>query len=167
MMYTEFKYLIKDYFSTLRFKEFVFEWIFPFILGSIALVILYLNDGNSQPDFDSAFITLLGILIGFSIAMLTVITTSSNKNIDRIKKEETKYIIDNVKVTLFRLFVINIGYSIIMEIFLLIFNIFIPIILCSHNIYTFSFSVFLIIHILFVNVRTVTNFYFIETATLK
>ena len=167
MIYSEFRYVLKDYFLTLTKKEFWFEWIIPLLIGSTCFFALFFKEPIEIPDFNSAFITLLGILVGFSIAMLTVMTTSSNKNVEFIKKMKSGYIIDNIDVSLYRLFLINIGYSIIIEIFLLIFNIVIPIVLSNHNLYTFSISIFLITHILFVNIRTVTNFYFIESSNLK
>lgn len=163
MIYFEFKHLIRDYFRTLNLKIGMFDLGIPFVLGVISFCVVFWWR-RCIPDLSSSLITLLGIFIGFSIAMLTIITTSSNRNVNEIKRRDTDLVLDGVKVTLYKLFIINIGYSIIVETLFLVATLFLSVVITINNVYSLSISIFFITHILFVNLRTVTNLYFIETA---
>ena len=167
-MNIEFAILIIDYFKTLKRRDFIFEWSLPFLL---CLLIFYLNYNNKDIKNDainqsSSLISLLGILIGFSIAVITLLITSNTKNIEEIKSKLTRYSNVNKKVTLFDLLIITYTYTVISEIILLIFNLFVPSIMkeiCSlHKVSILNtLNLFGVMHVLFVTIRNVTNFYFI------
>lgn len=166
-MYIEFLLLIWDYFRTLQKRNVFFEIIFPllislFIFGSIRVN----NSSTCFNDYRGNIISLLGVLIGFSITAITLLITSNNDNIDNLKKQESQYSIGRSKLNLFDLLIINFSYLLVSEIFLVICNLFFPAI---NSFLEFSFTVKLslfslnswfLIHILLVNLRNVCDLYF-------
>jgi len=167
-MYREFILLIVDYFKTIRCKTFTYEWVIPIVLGVVTFLVTitkYLK--IDYLGFVNSSVNLLGVLLGFSIMVITVLTTSNNKNIEKIKKIETEYVLYQKNISLYRLLLINYSYLIIAEALGLT-NYFILLIFvnsCSHQIKLILFSVFtsMIIHILLLTIRNVTDFYLIIT----
>jgi len=168
MINIEFILLVIDYFRTIKKRDFVLEWAVPFIFG---IVIFQVNIGNNKVDellklISGNITSLLGVLIGFSVAVITILVTTNSKNIDEIKATETEYTIGNKKQTLFDLLLINYTYSVVIEVFLTIFNLIIPnIAAISLNHSTLNtlntIDIFLTCHILLLTIRNTTNFYFI------
>jgi len=110
--------------------------------------------------------TILGILIGFSISMFTLLNTAANPNIEEIKKTETGSTLYNKPVYLFDLLITSMIYIIVFESFLLIVNLMFPFFISLSSKFgklIFSFNVFLLIHIILVNVSTTIDFYFVIT----
>ena len=169
-MYLEFFILIADYFRTLNKRIALYEWLVPFLLGCIIFLLLYFGSNvNATKIFKDNSINLLGILAGFSITIITILTTGHSRNLERIKKKETEVRIGNRKVTLYRLLLINFTYSVIIEAFLIIFCLTYPLVLSNVEIpnlgkyIVFSVLVFLIIHVLLLTIRNLTDFYLIIT----
>lgn len=167
-MYREFILLIIDYFKTIRCKTFTYEWVIPILIGIGAFSVTitkYLQ--INYLVFVNSSINLLGVLLGFSIMVITVLTTSNNKNIENIKKIQTEYILYDKNISLYRLLLINYSYLIIAEAIGLT-NYFIVLLFvdhCSHLIKLIFFSVFtsMVIHILLLTIRNITDFYLIIT----
>ncbi len=168
-MYLEFFLLFFDYFKTLNRRVAIFEWGMPFI---ICLTLFFLNckyDFSAYKIFKESAVNILGVLLGFSIAIITIITTGSGKNLEEIKKTETNFIKNNKKVTLFNLILINFTYSVILEIIVIINCLLFPLISnlfrINHNVklILYSLMVFLVIHIFLVTLRNLTDFYLIIT----
>lgn len=165
-MYTEFLFLLSDYFKTLRSKLIFFEWLLPVFISLIVYFSIeeksYLKVAN---ETSSNALTLLGILVGFSITVISLLNTASSKNVEEIKKLITSYNIGGKNISLFQLILINMTYSVIIEILLIIFNLFIPLIWESFEKDTLilmnSFNLFFLLHILLLNLRNMTDFYFI------
>ncbi len=114
--------------------------------------------------------TILGILIGFSISMFTLLNTASNTNIEEIKHEVTDYKLYKKPVYLFELLLISLIYIIIFESILLILNLIYPFLFSfvnSNGKIVFCIDIFLLIHVLLVNVSTTVDFYFIITKKRK
>ena len=110
--------------------------------------------------------TILGILIGFSISMFTLLNTATSTNIEEIKKVDTGYKLYNKPVFLFDLLITSMIYIIIFESFLLIFNLLFNFFLSlstQKGIIFFCLDIFLLMHIIVVNVSTTIDFYFIIT----
>jgi hypothetical protein len=166
-MNIEFLLLIVDYFKTLRRREFLLEWMAPLIIGVLCAII-------KSPEKDvieilkalsSGGISLLGVLIGFSIAVLTILVTSSSENIQEIKNTKTDFIKSHKRLSLFDLLLTNYAYSVVAEVLVLIVNI-----LIASSMFSFEgrvqkfiifFDVFLLSHVLLLTLRNITNFYFI------
>lgn len=173
-MYLEFFILIFDYYKTLNKRVLIYEWILPILFGTFILILL--TNGNSTSAtkiFKDNSINLLGILAGFSITIITILTTGQSRNLEEIKKKETNFIINKKKISLFRLLLINFTYSVILESFLIIFCLTYPIILENSNFtkdqkyIVFSILVTVIIHLLLLTIRNLTDFYLIITKTEK
>jgi len=167
-MYLEFLLLIADYFRTVSKRIFFFEWLFPFLIGIGIFLLLYFGTSTSATIvFKDNAINLLGILVGFSITIITILTTGQGQNLDEIKKKKTKIKINKEKITLFRLLLINFTYSVIIEVGLIIVCLIYPLLIenieFNKNLKYIGFSilVFLILHIMLLTMRNLTDFYLI------
>lgn len=167
-MYLEFLLLITDYFKTVSKRIFFFEWLFPFIIGiAIFLLLIFGSSTSATIVFKDNAINLLGILVGFSITVITILTTGQGQNLDEIKEKKTKIKINNEIITLFRLLLINFTYSVIIEVALIIICLIYPLIIDNIKINAnikyvgFSILVFLILHIMLLTMRNLTDFYLI------
>lgn len=160
--------LLLDYFRTLKIRNYLFEWSLPQIFAEAIFIVNIQNENitKAMQVMSSNAISLLGVLIGFSIAVITLLTATQSSNIEEIKKRLTRYSIGNKQLSLFDLLLINYTYSIIIEIFLAIVNIIIlntPVEMFSSltcNIVN-SINIMFITHILLLTVRNITNFYFV------
>jgi len=167
ILYTEFLYPIKHYFKTLKDSEAVFDLVIPIIVGFIGGII-GLHYGYSilskdAADFFSTIITLLSILVGFTISSIAIIATSHNGiNIP------TKRSAGGNTLTLYQLMNITFIYTLFAEIFSLLFNI-AAVLLIKYNVgwainhvnLLIVINIVLIVHIILLNIRNVTNFYFV------
>lgn len=165
-MYSEYLFLVLDYFRTLKWKYFIYEWFVPLIISTGIYFILKDKDISDLSDeFFNSSVSLLGVLVGFSITVITILVTTSSANIDEIKKTYTEYKIGKDFITLFKLFLINLTYSVVAEITILIFNLILPVV--SNRLGNTSLTVLmvldilLIVHILLLTIRNMTDFYFI------
>lgn len=168
-MYLEYILLIFDYFKTLTKRIFIFEWVLPLV---VTLTILILNcklEFSAYNTFKDNSINILGVLLGFSIAIITIITTGSGQNLENIKKKITGFKINKNALTLYDLILINFTYSVIVEIFIIVSCLTMPLISSvvslSNNtkIAFYSVLVFSVLHILLLTLRNLTDFYFIVT----
>jgi len=169
-MYIEFFFLINDYLKTVTKRIFTFEWLLPFILSVLIFYLLFTGKSTSVTEtFKNNSINLLGILVGFSITIITILTTGQSKNLEEIKKIKTETKINGKLISVYRMLLINFTYSVVVEVFLIIIFLIYP--LLKHNIpinrltkyIIFSILVFLIIHILLLTIRNLTDFYLILT----
>jgi len=167
-MYLEFFILIFDYYKTLKFRIVLYEIVIP-ILISCLLFFLLLNgkDTSICKGFSDNALTLLGILLGFSITVITILTTGNSKNLLAIQTIETNYIIGGKKVTLFDLLLVNFTYSVVIEIVLIIILLISPLLISNLVFSQFTkilvFAIFAgtVIHILLLTMRNLTDFYLI------
>ncbi|WP_282069681.1 hypothetical protein [Olleya namhaensis] len=167
-MYLEFLLLIADYFRTLSKRVFFFEWLLPFIIGiGIFLLLFFGSTTSATIVFKDNAINLLGILVGFSITIITILTTGQGQNLDEIKNKKTNIKINKENITLFRLLLINFTYSVIVEVGLIIVCLIYPLLIenikFNQNLKYVGFSilVFLILHIMLLTMRNLTDFYLI------
>jgi hypothetical protein len=167
-MYLEFLLLFIDYIKTVNKRIFIYEIVFPLIIGLAVFFLLRTgHQVSSCAGFRDSSLTLLGVLAGFSITIITILTTSQSKNIDAIKLNITDFKIGGKKISLFRLLLVNFTYSVVLEIILIIINLLAPLIIDNFNvslnikIIGFSIVVFFIIHILLLTIRNLTDFYMI------
>lgn len=167
-MYLEFLFAIADYFKTLSRRIVIYEIILPLLLSGVVFCILLFDKGTSQVQtYTENVLPLLGVLVGFSITIITILTTSSSKNILKIQKYKTGVIIGGKERTLFDTLLINFTYSVIIEIILIIIHLFYPFVLeiltipqgLKYLVFALVFAI--LIHILLLNIRNLTDFYFI------
>ena len=120
-MYIEFFFLINDYLKTVTKRIFTFEWLLPFILSVLIFYLLFTGKSTSVTEtFKNNSINLLGILVGFSITIITILTTGQSKNLEEIKKIKTETKINGKLISVYRMLLINFTYSVVVEVFLII-----------------------------------------------
>lgn len=167
IVYIEFLYPIVHYFKTIRKNEAVFDLVIPIFAGIAAIIVGILYNCVITPDnandLFKTIITLLSILVGFTISSITILTATSEKlNIDTERK------IGKNSINLYQLTNVIFIFTLFSEIITLVINL-IAVLLISYEI-TFVIDhinkivildVILISHILLLNIRNITNFYFI------
>lgn len=168
MMYREFVFIFIDYLKTLNFRVFVFEVFIPLIIGGIVFVLSCReNDNASIVTYQKQILSLLGVLVGFSITIITILTASSGGNIDRIKKIKSKTKIGGHQASVFDLLLMNFVYSVVVEIILIIVHLVYPFFTTSlamsrsWKLTGFCIVLALMMHILLLTIRNITNLYFI------
>jgi hypothetical protein len=120
-MYKSYLVLINDYCYTLK-KNVWFDIITPLIISSILGVFLYQQILNLDKSFISNILSVLGILAGFSITAITILTSTTNDSILELKKRLTGIVIDNVEISIFRRLYILISYSVLVCLLTIIAN---------------------------------------------
>ncbi len=169
MIYLDWLLLIVDYFRTLTKRVFLFEWGGPVLF---ACWLYFENIGNSKNgelmiSIANGTISLLGVLIAFSIAVVTLLTTINGSSINQIKATSTKIYIGGKELTLYDLLLINYTYSIVIEVLLVMCNF---ILLNLQHCITKdvhlsnvlnAINVFMIFHVLLLTLRNIVSFYFI------
>ena len=166
---------IIDYLCTR--KKLWFNYLLSAVPATIALIvslIINVNDGVDISELFSSFvntqITVSAILISFSIAIITILVTSDNKNIRELKETKAsnknyKPLKDGSRLTLFQVLLSNVTYNVLVQILYLatlIAEIFAKTVLqVSVYKYLASINIFLITHILYVLIESVVNMYLV------
>lgn len=166
MFYKNYLILISDYLLTLK-RNVYFDIVSPFILSLILGVLLT----KSLIVFDKNFVvnatTVLGILAGFSMTAITILTSTDNPTVKELKEKKTEIIVDGMEISFFRKIYILIGYSVLICLTTIILNTIGYLVywnkICEVNMIIFfkTIDIFLILHIFFVNIRNITSLYFI------
>ena len=160
-MYLEFVILIWDYLKTLNTRKVLYKIVIP-LIPTIITIFSFSEKLNIFREIVNTSIDIIGILLGFSIATITIFITGNGKNIDKIKSTKTNITIGEEGISLYRLILINFGYSIVIEILFILLYIVTPL-FCniSSIIVIYSIMVYMIIHLLLVTLRNMTDFYLI------
>ncbi|MEA4834975.1 MAG: hypothetical protein VB133_07570 [Anaeromusa sp.] len=160
---------IGDYYSILKPTERNYEIYLP---AFIALVVtgIYYDSGCILPallKLRDILPASLAILIGFSITSITIWLSSNNKNIDDVKNRSTEdRIISGKLISIYQWVLIMFIYVLLVQIFLLLMVFFTAFILRIYSGDIFMscllfIEVYLTLHILFLLIRSITNFYFV------
>lgn len=168
-MYLEFLILIYDYFKSLNKRNIMFEWVVPFIIMILVIFLNICNNYNFEVffKFKESSLNILGVLLGISIAIITILVTGGGKNLEQIRNVKTPVRINNKQVSLYELLLINFSYTIVIEIFVILSCLVLPLftkfILFPNEIKIILYGVlvFLTIQILLVTIRNITDFYLI------
>jgi len=164
-MYLEYILLIIDYYKTLNKRLVLYEICIPLLISIGLYFVINVTNLSLCVGFIKKSLPLLGILVGFSITIITILTTSHSRNIENIKNIKTKLKRGNDRITVYNLLIINFTYSVIIEIFLIIIQLIYPFFAgflgLNWKINGFIFSVYLLIHVLLLTIRNLTDFYFI------
>jgi hypothetical protein len=140
--------------------------LIPIIIG--VLIYYCANDPNylnNATDFRDNTITVLGILIGFSISVFTVLITVDNDHIKKAKEEKLNEDDPN-SISLYESVLVGLAYLIIVQGFLLIFNFIYPIFIQVDTLLGklyFSINIGITIHVILLLMRNILDFYFILT----
>ena len=163
---------VRDYFKSR--KRLFFKLLLPFIIGVIALVGALLFDIDNAEDVKAVFsefidvqINIIAILISFSVAIITILVSADNPNIQQLKdidSEKSNYKpINGKQLSLFQVLLSNIAYNVVVEIVYLICLIGIIIIKALLPLFILKYitavCIFFIMHILFVLLESVAQMY--------
>jgi hypothetical protein len=161
-----------DYFKSINKKIFCFEWGIPIILGGCCMLLSFLNPKYIMiEDFIKESINFLGVLLGFTLAAVTLFVSSDNNQIEKSKQFKTGYYIDSESISLYRLLIINYSYLITVEAILcvsyFIGKLFSPFFYNNLGIVLNSIYVIGVCHILFLTIRSITDLYLTLTSNKK
>lgn len=166
-LYLEFLVPVNDYIETLKPKEALFDWLLPFVLSVFCYS--FISYKKIALDLDciiGPIVNFLAILIGFSIACISVLSTSDNDNIKKLKEERSTRKTGDNQISLYQHILITYIFSVIIELSCLLLNLTFLfakqlVSIDAFNVFLYSVDVFLLAHIVFLNIRNVTNFYFV------
>lgn len=171
---------IKDYFTSR--KKIYNKFIIPLIIAIASLLFaIFSNIGNSEKiiltfyEFIDTQISIVAILISFSIAIITILVSADNKNIQCLKETDSNKKqykpVDGKQLSLFQILLSNIAYNAIVEIIYLVVLIAISLLRNLLPIETLKYitavCIFIILHILFVLLESVAQMYLTFWANRK
>jgi hypothetical protein len=159
----EYLLLIFEFFYVKNIKNFFSILIIPCVLSLNMFYVI--TDNFITENFDTLetnLITLLGILLGFTISFFAILITSNSLSIKKAQNEYINKTLFNRKISLFDIMITGIAYTIILECILLLCNLTIPVILISTNSHRIFFiiNIGIISHLIIVLLRSVLDFYF-------
>lgn len=171
---------VEDYFIS-RKKVFI-KFLIPMLVALTSLLLaIFFNIGNSEKvlltfsGFIDTQINIVAILISFSVAIITILVSADNKNIQCLKETESNKKqykpVNGKQLSLFQILLSNIAYNVIVEIVYLVVLIslslmqnLLPIAILK---YITAICIFIILHILFVLLESVTQMYLTFWANKK
>lgn len=165
--YLEFLFPIRDYLETTKLNEYIYEWGTPLIVTCLTYILFYKFEISiNYISFSKYIAGIMAILIGFSMASVTILSTASGKTIALLKKQISKRAIGNKYITVYRWMLVNFTFALFGEIASLVFVSLLyafkrcgtPSIL-QHIV--FGLNVWLVVHVVLLNIRNVTNFYLV------
>lgn len=161
---------IQDYFKSR--KHIWLKLLIPFLIGVTTLIGGFVFDfGDIKnislifSEFVSVQINIVAILISFSVAIITILVSADNKNIEQLKNCPSNDCkpINGKALSLFQVLLSNIAYNVIVEIIYLILLIavvliktLLPVALLK---YIIAVCIFFIMHILFILLESVSQMY--------
>lgn len=163
---------IKDYFMS-RKRVFI-KFLIPMLIAVTALLlVIFFNIGNSEKvvltfsGFIATQINIVAILISFSVAIITILVSADNKNIQCLKETESNKNqykpVNGKQLSLFQILLSNIAYNVIIEIIYLVGLITISLIENLFPIvslkYITAICIFIILHILLILLESVAQMY--------
>ncbi len=161
---------IRDYFKSR--KHIWLKLLIPFLIGIATLIGAFVFDfGDINnismifSEFVSAQINIVAILISFSVAIITILVSADNKNIEQLKNTPSSDCkpINGKVLSLFQVLLSNIAYNVIVEIIYLILLIAVVLIKALLPVallkYITAICVFFIMHILFILLESVSQMY--------
>lgn len=171
---------IKDYF--LSRKRVFIKFLFPMLIAVIALLLAIIFDiGSSEKvvltfyGFIDTQINIVAILISFSVAIITILVSADNKNIQCLKETESNKKqfkpVNGRQLSLYQILLSNIAYNVIIEIVYLVGLIAISLMQNLFSIVSLkcitAICIFIILHILFVLLESVAQMYLTFWANRK
>ncbi len=171
---------IKDYFISR--KRVYIKFLVPMLIALIALLLaMFFNIGNPEKilltfsGFIDTQINIVAILISFSVAIITILVSADNKNIQCLKETESNKKqykpVNGKQLSLFQILLSNIAYNVIVEIIYLVGLIVIFLMLNLLPLVTLKYltaiCIFVILHILLVLLESVAQMYLTFWANKK
>lgn len=166
-LYTDFSFAIIDYIITIKKREIVYEWLVP--LAVSILVYFKINDIPGitiNCDFIKQIISILinmfAILVGFTMAAIAIFTTADISKISILGKTSERKIHGKL-ITNYRFVFLNLIYSAISSLFMLLLAFFFTVLLYFDKYFLFIIAIlcFGTLHVLLLSIRNITTLYFI------
>lgn len=152
-------YIFIDFYKSIKIKELFECVILPLFFTLLTFYIQNTNlslknlDLDYKNSFNDSILTITSFLIALSICAITLLFSSSGKNIENAKNKitENRKNHENEKISYFQLIQIRSYYNVILEFLLIILTIIYKLLSNGFNLdVLFYINLFLIIHILFV-----------------
>lgn len=159
----EYLILIFEFFYTKKIRSFFSLLIIPFGIGMFMYNIInrqFLEDHNSA--IETNIVTLLGILLGFTISFFAILITSNSSSIKKSQKKKIEKTLFKREISIYDVMITGVAYGIILQCTLLIVNLTFPVVIekIESQITFLSINIGLLIHIVLVLLRSVLDFYF-------
>lgn len=155
---------VGDYFRTLRRNEIIYEWLLPLVLAVFGGFFLLYADLQQIQRINATITNFTAILVGFSVAALSIVASSSGKTTEELKNHKTPRKIHGVTISLYRLTLANFIYLLAVEFFIVLMGILHllaqPLLSVTYARWTYAPILFLFIHAVFLNLRNLSAFYF-------
>lgn len=164
--------LLKDFYIIKTNAERIFYVGTPIFIGILYLMVCKFVDPKTGfmldkflKDFINAQITVIALFVSFSMAYLTILITSNSENVTLLKcKTSSKYELNKKPVFLFQVLLVDITYTIIIEIFLLVFSFLQKFLIVISGIFALKVyllvNIVLFVHIILLLLRNVKNIYY-------
>ena len=163
---------ILDYFRTRR--KVVLKFVVPIVCAGIFIGLSFLIPIQKDTDipqifsdFINALISIVAIFISFSIAIISILVSADNPNIQRLRETQSKdgsmKELNGKPLTLFQVLLSNLAYNVFVEVLFLVVLIIYLLIKAVIPIeairYLLALGIFGIVHILQVLLETVVQMY--------
>lgn len=150
------------------------KYIIPATVSIIVIVVTMLFNFGTEQKISEVFakfveiqVNIVAILISFSVAIITILVSADNKNIEKIKEMESNEKnyrkINESQLSLFQVLLSNIAYNAMIEILYLFALIGIVLINSTLPIFTLKYilagCIFCITHILLVLLESISQMY--------
>jgi hypothetical protein len=166
-MYFQFIFVILDYVFALRAKEVIFEYVIPLLC---AILSAFVGNCGTQYHFIQEVILFIGVLLGFSLAALTLLATSESIRSATMNYPSGRYV-QSKGLSLYDFIIMSFSYLIIIETFLLVvyyvsllFDIYVGNMVAKVANTVF---VFVAVSIFFSTIKMVASLYFILIGTSR
>lgn len=160
------KNMLMDFWVSSTVKERIELYAIPIVLTIVFTLILFFNKQidicKKIEDFTNTLITISSLLAAFGLATATIIMTSSGKNIEDSKQQNTDRKKSNgTKISYFHLLLIRNFYNILIQVGLLMFAIIIKILIYFGIVINVMiiFEVLILLHSIFVLVLVIMSMY--------
>jgi|SRR5690554_1980047 len=156
----EYILLIIEFFLSKKVRAYFGLLLVPLILSIVLYNSITIETASSQRYGN--IITLLGILLGFTISLFAIFLSANNSNIRESKSQKTDFNIFGKNLSVFDVMQTSIAYTIIMECMLLLTNIVLPIVISEPGTKKLFLviNIGLIAHVVIILLRSLLDFYF-------
>ncbi len=166
-VYDEVKYPIKDYWKNLNLQEFLFDVGLPALMTCAIYCLLVRSISRAEMrEFIGSILTVVSILMGFSIAAVTILASADGANIQELRKADSSRKAGSKRMKLFQVLTMYFVYGLIAELLTLGASIIYYLLYVSNESLPgahllFALILLLLFHVLLVIIRSVTSFYFV------
>jgi hypothetical protein len=161
----EYLLLIVEFFIIKGKRAFFYYVLLPICLG---LLIYFCSDKinyeTNSTNFHTNIITVIGIIIGFTMSMFVMFLTIDNHNLDKAKSKLLDKKLYGKNVSLYDSVLVGLAYAILILGFLIIANFIYPIFIpikSSGGKVLFSINISIAVHAILILMRNILDFYFI------